>query len=230
MNTFKNQSGLFAWILLLCFLLCLTGCHTAGQDSFGTINEKEAQDLILAYLKHENPELNRSANLDLEELTTDEIWQALGIQIFKNRSNVFLNQAFIITSEGGVLPMGSSFGDVGVIDMVVTDLDDDHRAELVFSYAFGSGITRTMLALYIPAVDENRLWTADMAYSGYLCLEAAPDSGALVQLCQFNGEEFSPERLLGLMTLMIEKGTPLPGVRLDEDLPDAILENIWYTR
>jgi hypothetical protein len=229
-NTLKNQTGLFAWILLLCSLSCLTGCHAAGQESFGLINEKEAQDLILAYLKYENPDLNESARLDLEELTTDRIWQALGIQVFTNRSSVFLNQAFIITSEGSVLPMGSSFGDVGVIDMVVTDLDGDHRAELAFSYAFGSGITRTMLALYIPAVDENSLWDADMAYSGYLCLEGTPDSGVLVHLCQFDRDVFTAERIFGELALTMANGTPQPEVLLDENLPDTIFENFWYTR
>ncbi len=194
------------WIVNLFFVLLMAGCQVTNSASMGRISPSSAAKLILDFLKVDHPDLNPEIPLTLIELTTDNIWESLHIQIFKSASDIFPNQSFIVTSDARVIMMGSAFGDRGVTDMAVVDLDQDDRPELAFAYIYGSGLTIAQLGLFAPGQDPDGPFIAETRYSEEIMLIV--DSPQDVFISHASKESASEDvDIVGKLVFEEEKGT-----------------------
>ncbi len=226
------MSSKLKMITIILFLAILaSACGAAGSGKRAWLDEDAAHGLILAYLNSEHPDLSGDVRLSLIELTTNEIWDALNVQVFKNQTDPFLNQTFLITSDQTVLPMGESFGDVGVTELLLVDLNKDEQPELVFTYVFGSGRTWSHLAAYAPDIDRKNILISRLAYMGRLSLEKKSERLVNVRVCGFTVGETALDcpDILGFLTLTHTGENGSLGVTLAPNLPPAITENIAYT-
>jgi hypothetical protein len=204
----------------------MTGCGPEG----GRLSLEAAQKRILTFLRAQNPDLAEDVQLSLKERTTDEIWDALKVQVFQNQSDPFLNQAFLVTEDKKVIPMGESFGDAGVTDLLLADLNKDEQLELVFTYSFGSGLIWSHIAVYVPRMDREGILVSDLAYKGRLSLEKKSTRLVNVRVCGIaaGAEELNCPDILGFLTLIVKDESGSLGVSLAPNLPPAITENIAY--
>jgi hypothetical protein len=213
---------------ILCAVWLLVACGTGPSHPAEPVSTAEAESLILASIRTSNPDLNPDASLSLQELTTDMIWDALSIQVFKSTSDLVPNQAYILTARGDVIPMGESFGGPGVTDMLVVDMDRDEEPELVFAYTWGSGISRTCLGAYAPAYDRTAILTTEMAYLGDMVLQRSSDHLVKIKVCTEKPGGTSCADILGSLLLTAGDGEGNLSVVLSPNLPQLILENIAY--
>jgi hypothetical protein len=93
------------------------------------------------------------------EMTTAEIWNRLGVQVFQVSDDIFMVDTFLVR-RGRVTQLGIGFGGFGVNSLAVTDLDRDGQAELLYTYSFGSGIHPSRLGMYAPVLPGNGILEA----------------------------------------------------------------------
>ncbi|WP_138754516.1 M56 family metallopeptidase [Paenibacillus sinopodophylli] len=62
--------------------------------------------------------------------------------------------ASFLLYEGVVYPLGEELGGFGVTSMALDDLDSDGKMELFFTYSWGSGIHRSLVAYFSPTAKE----------------------------------------------------------------------------
>ncbi len=137
-----------------------------------------AQELVKAHILATAEGMNPAAAFPLVEVTTPEIWEALGAQVYKVTDGVRLNQGYVIRG-GQVTPIGESFGGSGVHTLLVAELDGAPPAELYYAYEFGSGRQIASLGVYRAGPDGVRAYElADFHYPGSLSI--ALDDGSLV--------------------------------------------------
>ena len=174
----------------------------------GRIGLDEAERLVQAYIFASQPGMNPTATFPLEELTTDEIWQRVGAQVYKVREGVQQFQTYAIIA-GRVYPIGESFGGLGVHTLLVTDLNADSAPELVYAYSFGSGIHQSAVGMLFP-LDGGYLTTSvvDFRYLGELRLEKQDDQTLTVTGIPSDG---AGEEALGRLVLIGTQLVIAPG-------------------
>ena len=162
-----RSNAVLALVLSACALMGLSEC---SRES-GRLSLSEAEALIRDFDTH------LSTQLRLKEITTDEIWRRLHIQVFKDEGDF---TTFVI-SNGRVGVLGTSFGGWGVTQMCVTDLDSNGSPELTYVYSWGSGLHRSHIAAYLP--ERGYSIEADIVYlSGDFVLDCLDDRNVIVQV------------------------------------------------
>jgi len=158
----------------------------------------------------------------MKEMTTDEIWNRLGVQVFQVSGDIFKYDTFLV-KRGQVTPLGTGFGGMGVTTMAVTDLDRDGQPELLYTYSFGSGIHPSRLGMYAPTFPgDGMLEARPSLIFGDLLLEKINDNQVLVK-----AEMTSPDSVpIGQAALQGQGGAKTLVLVLDKDLPQDILDNL----
>ena len=142
----------------------------SSSDTPYSLSAQQALVMIEGYLRGQNPDLTNDPNLVLMELTSEDIWKSLRVQIFRvTEGNAYLNESFLI-SEDRVLSLGTAVGGRSVTSMLLSDLDQDGLDELLFTFSFDSGTYQSRIGIYAPGVSENQTFEADIAYLGDLGL------------------------------------------------------------
>ncbi len=107
----------------------------------------DAEKLVRKFIFDKNPDMNPNATFPLFEMTTDEVWKRLGVQVFKVRGDVLNNESYVIKADK-VYYIGQGFGGHGVSSLGVADLDKSGQAMLVYVFGWGSGIHRAHIAVF----------------------------------------------------------------------------------
>lgn len=127
------------------------------------ISLEQAHEDVRATLYEMKPDLNSEFEFSLVELTTDDIWEQLHLQVFKMAESSFGSETFVLI-DGRVELIGKSFGGAGVTQLFATDLNEDSAYELTYTYAWGSGIHRAHLAIYIPGETPSQHLEAEQIF------------------------------------------------------------------
>jgi len=107
----------------------------------------EAQALIRSDLKP-GPDVgfNPADAFSLQEWKDEALWGRLHAQVFRVVQNNW-PYATVLVRGKQILALGIAFGGLGVESLCVTDLDGDKQPDLLFTYAWGSGIHRAQLGI-----------------------------------------------------------------------------------
>jgi len=221
----QNKRRLF-FVWLVALLLTLASC-TPRLDATGRWTEKDASKLIRKYYQAQFPDLNPDVTFPVEDVTTDEIWQLMHMQVLRITDGIYANETFIINGEI-LVQMGTAFGGSGVTDMLVTDLYPDGNFELIFAYNFGSGIHQTHMAAYIPNYDASRVIECEVAYLGDLSLVIGDDGKVSVQIIDLElpEKQHDPSLVLGTLSIVKESSELFLDLAINTSLPDKYYEGI----
>ena len=221
----QNKRRLFI-SLLIALLLMLTAC-TPGMDAEGRWSEKDASRLIKTYYQAQYPDLNPDVTFPVEDVTTDEIWQQLHIQVFRLTDDIYANESFILNGEI-LVQMGIAFGGSGVNSMLVSELYREGTPELLFVYNFGSGIHQSHIAAFLPWYDASRPLECDISYRGDLQLVRSEDGGVDVLIIDptLPADQQDPTLKLGTLSLVKENGEVFLDLAINTSLPAQYVEGI----
>lgn len=130
------------WLLGMIIIMSFTACENR-------ISLKKAKTLIRSHISRNYPWLPPKINFELFEITTNESWNLLNMQIFKiyDRSSDYVGRQTYIIKHRTVFKIGEEFGFEGVSETMVLDLDDDKKPELIYIYTTGSGNSYSYVAL-----------------------------------------------------------------------------------
>lgn len=155
----------------------------------------EAEALVRAHILAANPGMNPAAAFPLVETTGDETWQRMGVQVFQVTEGVRQFDTFVI-ADGIVYPIGIGFGGMGVHTHLVTDLDQDGAAELVYAFSYGSGVHQSQVGILYPTEHAYIAAAAEsFRYMGEVRLEKVDDATVLA-LAREDGRRLGAVRLV----------------------------------
>lgn len=207
---------------------CTSNLNTeTNKIEYTRISVAEAEILVRDWNSQEYPDIKSETEFPLEEITTDEIWVRLHVQIFRRQDNVGTMTYAI--AYGGVDVLGNGFGGFGVTSMVVADLDSDKHPELLFTYSFGSGLHRSHVAVYFPDDAQPHSIDANLIYMhGDLILEKIDDQTVNILLSSYDWEkdEFVPETNIGQVFLKESYGQEILIIKQNTNLPTEIRERL----
>jgi hypothetical protein len=127
------------------------------------IDLRDEEQLVRAWIYENQPEMNPEVTFPLVEITTMDMRRQTQARVFKVTGETWLNEAFLIW-EGQVHHLSTAFGDRGIEQLLVTDLDQNGALELVYNCHFGSGISSTIIAVFVLE-GEGRLLETRLAGS-----------------------------------------------------------------
>ncbi len=192
-----------------------------------------AEGMVRLWYQKDRPDLNPGVQIPLKELTTDEIWNRMGLQVFQVSQGIFQYDTFLIW-QTVVLPMGTGFGGVGVTSMAVADLDHDGQPELLFTYSFGSGIHQSRLGMYAPAIPGSALLGSPGPLNGIIEAETTLRDGDLLlekisdQEVRVNAEMTSQASQPLGQALLLHQGQEVKlGLLVNPDVPVEVLNHLF---
>ena len=211
---------------LLAIFLIVPAIAAACDQAPGPerISISEAQALVREELLTLDPEVE----FTLEDVTTDEIWNEMGTQVYV-LGGLSSAETYIIVDEQ-VDRLGMAFGGYGVTSMCITDLDRDGEPELAYTYSWGSGLHRSHVAVYLPHRTEPYNIDADLVYfDGDLFLERVDDHTVFLKAGHYDWrlDDFVAEATLGGLVLKEMDGQTQLVVELEDHIPPDILERIY---
>jgi hypothetical protein len=136
----------------------------------------QAEESVRTWYLEAHPNMNPTAQMPLQEMTTPEIWDSMGLQIFKTTGGPVQYETFLI-QDGSVQQIGFGFGGMGVTSLLVNDADDDGQPDLLYTYSWGSGMGRSQLGLYSTGLPEPLVWAYSL-FQADLYLKDAPENQA----------------------------------------------------
>ncbi len=187
-----------------------------------------AEELVRAMIYEKMPDMDPAAQLPLKEMTTDEIWEQLGVQVFKvTEGSIYSDNTYLI-KDGKVDHIGIETGGYGVTSMQVVKFGESGELELVYTFSWGSGLHRSELAAYCSNCVENHIIRSNLVYLyGDLTLDKVNEHKVLVKVGHFDIQKhFVTEATLGELTLTQNPNGKRLGVLLNNDLPQRIKERI----
>jgi RNA polymerase sigma-70 factor (ECF subfamily) len=109
---------------------------------------KEAEDAITSHIFATNPKMNRDAKFPLTEMTTDDVWTRLGVQVYQVKAPPQQGALFVIKKDQiySIGPGGARGNSLKSV--CVADLNGDKRPKLVYSFQFGSGDLCSRIAVF----------------------------------------------------------------------------------
>jgi hypothetical protein len=181
----------------------------AGKEA--RLTAAEAEQAIRTHLRAEDPALNPAAALPVREMTTPAVWDRLGAQVFKVTGELRQNETFVVRA-GRVHRIGKAFGGEGVTSLCVADLDRDGRPELVYAFAWGSGVPRAEVGRLNCLADRPREQVATPAYffAGPLDVERADEHTVHVRAGQLVVGRLAAEGKGERASLLIRLDAGLP--------------------
>jgi peptidyl-Lys metalloendopeptidase len=188
----------------------------------------EAAEMIRDYLQGQHPQLNPDVRLPLEELAIPEAWESLEAQLFRITEGPFVHESFLIRGDS-VLSIGEATGGRGLISLEISDLDKDGTAELLFTYAFGSGIHQSRIGMYAPVYGPDRTYEAATGYFGDLGLAKEDESTVSVRVVEPDGATLTLRYLdlLGTLAIQVNGAQAELVLHLAEDLPVNVRDQLF---
>ena len=178
-----------------------------------------AEQKIRVWYQGALAEQNDGASLPLKELTTAEIWNRLGLQVFQVSGGIHQYDTFLIRNDQ-VRRMVMGSGGYGVTSLAVVDLDADSQPELLYTFSTGLQPPRSSLALYSPG--GCVLTAGQNLLNGELRLKKTDDQHVIVEGV-VNGQGYVA---LGQAILALQSGRQSLGIHLENGLSDTLLSNL----
>jgi hypothetical protein len=152
----------------------------------------------------------------------------LGVQLFRITDGPFIHESFLIRGDS-TLRIGEATGGDGLISLEVSDLDEDGTAELLFAYAFGSGIHQSRIGMYAPAYGPDRTYEAATGYFGDLGLVKEDESTVSVRVVEPDQATLTLRYLdlLGTLAIQVNGDQAELVLHLAEDLPDNVRDQLF---
>jgi hypothetical protein len=200
----------------------------SSSDSPVRRTRAEAAERIRDYLEGQKPKLSPDVRLPLEEFPLQEAWDYLRVQLFRIADGPFMNESFLIDGES-VLPLGTAFGGRGLTSLQIADLDGDGSAELLFTYAFGSGLHQSRIGMYAPAHGKDRLFEAGTGFLGDLSLFKEGMSTVRVRVLEPDDTTMTLRYLdtLGHLAIEQHRGQVELVLRVAEGLPEDVSQRLF---
>lgn len=189
------------------------------------------EDMVIQYWQQEHPQFSEESPVVLEELTMDgQLISKLSVRLFRVTDGPLTNETFLIQYDGIVLRLGVSDGGQGVSSLAISDLDNDDRFELYYTYGFGSGIKQSRLGVYAPAIAPGELFEAEVSYLGDLGLFSDEPGQVGVRAVEADPETLTIKYLETLGTLSLEQVDGQVQLKFNqvEGLPGDVQELIVY--
>lgn len=218
-----------ACIAILVLASCQSSLTTYESDR---ITKDDAEKLFREWVFDKVPDMNPEAKFRLEEITTDEIWQRLHIQLFRLPFDHFRGPQVLSFGNGRIESLGCTFGGQGITHLLVTDLDSNGEAELVFSDSCGSGMQRSHIAIYLPEnYAETQIYTDLTLFMGEFILEKLDDQTVIVNAGNYDYQKkrFTSNASIGILKFTKQNGQPELLVELEDNIPSDILKNLSTT-
>jgi hypothetical protein len=231
LNRMRTLCRIFpATVILLS--IALASVHAQTKDG-ARIPVDHAEQLVAAWLQaHQlHNGAARNPHPQLKDITPPDVWKRLGAQVFKQpgvTASIQEADAYLIR-KGTVFPLSIGFGGSGLTSMCVCDLNRDGKLKLAYTYSWGSGITRSHLAvLYLEPFPQK--FESDFQYRGDLLLKNKNDDLVNVYIVTVE-QKSKPVQgpLLGRLTFNRNK-RPALGVELNPGLPKKWGDGIWKTK
>ena len=145
---------------ITCFVLMLScSKDPVIVDDPSKVSLKSAQQLIRERIFELNPDMNPEWQFTIKELTTDEIWQKTNIQVYNILDEGF---AFIVDHEVKKVIIGLGFSYLD--DVIVSDLNQDGKYELLFITPLGSYYVRGRICMFVESDGEYITNDSDLSY------------------------------------------------------------------
>ncbi len=188
----------------------------------------EAAEMIRDHLQRQHPQLSPDVRLSLEELPVPEAWEYLRVQLFRITGEPFVNESFLIKGDS-VLGIGEATGGRGLTSLEISDLDKDGTAELLFTYAFGSGLHQSRIGMYAPAYEPGRTYEAGTGYFGDLNLVKEDMATVRVRVVEPDEATLTlrDRDLLGSLAIQVHGDQVELVLQLAEDLPDKVRDRVF---
>jgi hypothetical protein len=180
----------------------------------------DAEKLVRKFIFDRNPKMNPNATFPLIEMTTDDIWKRLGVQVFKVKGDVLNSESYVV-KEGNVYYIGQGFGGFGVSSLGVADVDKSGQAMLVYVFSWGSGIHRAQIAVFDFAAKEPKEFVAPQVYFS----EITEDPSLTFKDDQTVEVQVGNQKL-GHLALEKKEGFRKLRLVLEEKLPDEVRSRI----
>lgn len=197
--------------------------HSANKPSF-TLSSEQALAMIEDHLWGQRPDLTEASDLEIEELSPENIQKSLQAQIFKvTGGEAFLNEMFLI-SEGQVLRLGNAEGGRGITSMLLSDMDQDGVEELVFTFSFNSGTYQSRIGVYAPEYSKMQFFETSVVYLGDLGLTIQEDGVVNVRIVEADAVNLRLKYLatLGDLTLRGDETGPMLIFELADNLSEEV--------
>ena len=184
----------------------------------------EAEKQVRAFIFADKPAMNPKAEFPVKELTTDEVWDKLGVQVFQVTEGVQAHETFVV-APGRVVRIGVGFGGRGVRSLCVAELNGDGRSKLVYSFSWGSGTHRSQVGVYdLKAKEPRQLIAGESYFSGVdddLMVERQKDGTVAVK---------AAKRQVGVVGLEGKDDKTRAIIVIDVGLPDEIKKRFRSTK
>jgi len=176
-----------------------------------------------------------NANSTLKEVTTDEIWERMGAQIFQANDENCLNETFLIKNKRvyrlGLLDWSSIERDKssGLIPIRVTDLDQDSRPELAYIHTSGAGFVFSEVAVWSEDWGEPYIRVAKTITTMKLMFDASGTQPPIIQAVHFDWDKnkFTIICPFGTVALEYKAESPNPIIQLSRDIPSELWDFIY---
>ncbi|KWX77087.1 hypothetical protein [Paenibacillus jilunlii] len=142
------KTGLPGVLSLLAICWVAASCDSGGTPETAAValprklTSEQAGKLIRANM---NESASRVSMDHLTDITSPDIWEQTGYQLFKNTEEASSRDTFAV-SDGKAVQIGIGFGGYGVTSAVPYDVNKDGTTDIVYAYSFGSGIHRSVIA------------------------------------------------------------------------------------
>jgi hypothetical protein len=198
-----------------------------GQGLNRLRTPEEAQEMIEAYLRDQGLDLGIEPILPVDELHTEDLWSALGAQVFKVSEWKFQNETFLIRGSN-VIQLGAALDGQGITSLALADLDQDSQAELYYAYSSGAENPHSRVGMYVPAYDESGIYEPAMSYLGHLRVYSVNGLSIGVQVVERDHDTKTLRFMtsIGYLALKRENDEMRLTIHLEPGLADEILQKI----
>lgn len=224
-------------VVAVAFTCAITGCAELSSSADVVpdasdprrVGLEEATELVQAELLAAKPARRAILGGALTELTTDEMWRRLGVQLFKVDRGGADYSSYLIQG-GRASLLGSGFGGHGVQSVCVSDLDQDGAPELVYTYSWGSGVHRSLVGLARVQGGELVTEEAPIAFVGDLFVRKEADSRVTIEIGHYRWSfsTWTPVAPLGQLMVSPAADRLNPRVELAE-LSSEHAKAVWRT-
>jgi hypothetical protein len=169
------------------------------------LSTAELDHLFKTWMTNNLFPLSPGPNLSLTEITPEEVWDLLEAQVFVVSDPIFVYRPTFLVRYGAILELGAGFDGLGMKpqDLLVTDLNEDGKPELVYTTTRDAEVMQNSRIVMLSWHElEIRTLEADFLYPGRLELRAAEEGR--VQVLGKPSTKQKPESL-GELVLISER-------------------------
>jgi hypothetical protein len=190
------------------------------QPRPGRVSLADAEKTLRDFRFKEQPGLNPAVQFPLRELTTDEVWDRLGFQMFQVTEGIDQPQTYLV--RGTVVKrLGTAFGGQGLMSFLV------RPPALVCTYSWGSGTHRSHLAV-VNAATLDLTDSGSVFFHGDWFVKPGDGAAVLLEAGKFGDavNRWSDPTPLGRVAVVREPAGPRPQVEWRGDVPKNLKEQI----